>query len=274
MTMPSLFANGNSDSMLTCRHEGPVAVVAFDRPPLNLMTREFRRQCAEILRRIGDDRGLRAVVFRSVLPKAFSAGSDMGEFPLTREEGLLVAQEEHVLYDLISSLPQPTIAVIAGYALGGGLELALACDFRFVEASAVLGLPEVNLGVFPSGGGTQRLPRLVGVSVAKRLMFSGETFGAERAVDLGIADELLDDGAAFDAAVMYAQELAARPQGAVTAIKRAIQKGLEEGYAAGSAEEISSIADLFASEEVAERVGAFLAKSSRRRASGGATSTD
>ena len=159
----------------------PVAVVTVQNPPLNLLTMAMRARLREIAEELVRDESVRAVVITGDGDRAFSAGSDIREFPSDAAAGRRRAEDEHACYDAIETLPQPTVAALRGHVLGGGLELALACDFRIAEEDCALGQPELRIGVFPSGGGTQRLPRLIGLGKAQELILLGETVGASEA---------------------------------------------------------------------------------------------
>ncbi|GAA0898943.1 enoyl-CoA hydratase/isomerase family protein [Pseudonocardia zijingensis] len=237
---------------------GPVALVRISNPPLNLLTSRLRGDLRAIADRIRDDRSVRAVVLTGAGERAFSVGSDIREFPTDAAEGRRRAQHEHACYEAIASLPQPVVAALSGHVLGGGLELALACDLRVADAGARLGLPEVKLGVFPSGGGTARLPRLIPPSQAKRLMFLGEPVDAERAAALGLVDEVAPAGTANDVALQLASHIAEMPASAVQAIKRAVDHGLAHGARAGQQLEAELIAGLFGTADAQEGVRAFL----------------
>ncbi|WP_162830034.1 enoyl-CoA hydratase/isomerase family protein [Amycolatopsis palatopharyngis] len=237
---------------------GGVALVEISNPPLNLLTMHVRSELRLVMERIGCDSSVRAVVLRSTGDRAFSAGSDISEFPRDARAGHRRAVQEHSCYDAVADLPQPVVAELSGHVLGGGLELALACDIRVADATAHLGLPEVKLGVFPSGAGTQRLPRTIGVSQAKRMMLLGEIVDADRALELGLVDEMVPRGQATAAAAEIAGRIAGQPALAVQAIKKAVDHGLRFGTRAGQALEAELIAGLFATHDAQEGVQAFL----------------
>lgn len=240
--------------------DGAVAVVEFFNPPLNLLTMQLRASLHEVASQIGADSAVRAVVLCSAGDRAFSAGSDIREFPADAAAGVRRAEQEHACYDAISAMPQPVVTAIQGTTLGGGLELAMSSDIRIAESSARLGLPEVRLGVFPSGGGTQRLARLVTPSRAKRMMFLGEIFDADQSLELGLVDEVVPPRGARDAALRLAHSIAHQPGLAVRAIKTAVDHGLSHGAEAGQAMEVLLISELFASHDAQEGVQAFLEK--------------
>lgn len=238
--------------------DGAVAIVTITNPPLNLLTMKIRAGLRAIAEELATDRSVRAVVITGSGTRSFSAGSDIREFPQTAEAGRARGVAEHACYDAVANLPQPVIAGLFGHVLGGGLELALACDVRVADDRTRLGLPEVKLGVFPSGAGTQRLPRVISVSQAKRLMFLGEIVDARRAYEIGLVDELVPAGETHQAAVSLAQRIAEQPALAVQAVKRAVDHGLAFGSRAGQAMEVELIAELFTSADAREGVTAFL----------------
>lgn len=243
---------------LSVTREGPVAILELANPPLNLLTSRLRADLRDAARDIAADSAVRAVVLRSTGRRSFSPGSDIREFPTDPEAGVSRAAEEHGCYDAIANMAQPVVVALQGHVLGGGLELAMSGDLRVAEESATLGLPEVKLGVFPSGGGTQRLPRLIPPSRAKRMMFLGEVIGADEARDLGLVDDVVPTGQAHDAAMVLAQRIARLPRLAVQAIKRAADHGLRHGVDAGQAMEAQLIGALFTSHDAQEGVRAFL----------------
>jgi enoyl-CoA hydratase len=245
---------------LAVEHDGAVAVITLDNGPLNLLTMADRAELVAVAGRLRGDRGTRAVVLEGAGPKAFCAGSDVREFPRDAEAGRGRARQEHACYAAVAALPQPVIAALHGHVLGGGVELALACDIRVADATARIGLPEVKLGLFPSGGGTQRLPRLIGASRAKELMFLGGTIDTGDAARLGLVDHVVDAGRCGDRARELAAEIACRPALAVQAIKAAVDLGLADGPVAGAALEERLIGELFASHDGREGVAALLAR--------------
>jgi enoyl-CoA hydratase/carnithine racemase len=224
----------------------------------------IRAQLQAAAEAIATDDQVRAVVIAGAGGRAFSVGSDIREFPADATAGLERARQEHACYDAIAALPQPTVAALEGLALGGGFELALACDLRVATANLRLGLPEVSLGVFPSGGGTQRLPGLIGPSLAKEHMFLGEPWGADDALRLGLVNRVVPEGTALSAAIELAMAIAERPARAVRAIKAAVDGGLRDGGQYGRLLEETLIAELFTSHDAQEGVRAFLAKRAPR----------
>lgn len=246
-----------SDEVLREVRDG-VAVLTVRNPPLNLLTMSVREQLAGHADQLRNDPECRAVVITGDGTRAFSAGSDVREFPTDAEAGSRRARLEHAWFDALESMPQPMVAALEGHVLGGGLELALCADLRVASRTARLGTPEVTLGLLPCGGATQRLPRLVGPSRAKKLLLLGRPIDAERALAIGLVDELAPPGQALAAALELASRLAQASPGAVQAIKRAVGVGLAEGVESGMRFEEDRVGPLFASDTARASVAALL----------------
>ncbi len=191
----------------------------------------------------------------------FSAGADVGEMR-AMDPGAILAyyRASGAVYERVAALPVPTIAAIAGWCLGGGLELALACDFRVAERGAVFGLPEVGIGIVPSSGGTHRLVRLVGPARAKELILLGERFGADAAAGLGLVTEVVDDGAAPARALALATRIAEQPPLAVAVAKQAVDAMPEASREAGLLIERLAYGLLAQTGDAAEAATAFTEK--------------
>jgi len=240
-----------------------VAELELVDPPLNLLTTALLDDLEAALERLeaADPGEVRAVVVTGRGERAFSAGSHVGEFEAIRGPGGRdrLARDEAATRRL-ADLPMPTIAAIEGDALGGGLELALACDLRIASARARLGLPEVRLAVTPGAGGTQRLPRIVGLGRAKDLILTGRIVDAEEAARIGLVDRLVPAGEARAAAVAIATEIAARGPLAVREAKRLLDAALDLDLAAGLAAELEASERVFATDDLAEGAAAFFDK--------------
>ncbi len=244
---------------------GGVATVTLNRPDsmnaLNaLMKQELLTLFAEELP-VAEE--VRAVVLTGAGTKAFCAGADIKERSASepRPAEFIAAQRRaHALFRAIEALAQPTIAAINGFAFGGGTELALACDLRIAAQSASLGLTEVNLGVIPAGGGTQRLARLVGAGRAKELIFTGERVAAARAAEIGLVNRVVPDADLAAAAATLAAQLAAKPPLALRFAKQAIDRGMQVGLDAGLEYELYAAAILFDTEDRREGMRAFVEK--------------
>jgi enoyl-CoA hydratase len=237
------------------RRADGVAVVRLKRPPANALSTAVLKELAETAAELTRDPAGAVVVTGS--EKMFAAGADINEFG-GEEEARVVGAHFREALDLVAAIPRATIAAINGYALGGGCELALACDFRVASPAAKLGQPEIKLGIIPGGGGTQRLSRLVGASHAKDLILSGRQVAADEALRIGLVDRVADSP--LDEALAWAAELAAGATVAQSLAKRAIDAGLEGSLADGLDLEQQLFADVFRSEDSQIGVRAFLAK--------------
>jgi methylglutaconyl-CoA hydratase len=190
-------------------HEG-VSLLTLDRPDArNALGRRLVRELLEALGTLRQERTTRAVLLRSRVPGCFSAGADLKErAAMTQREAAEAVGALRRLMDAVAGLPMPTVAVLEGYALGGGAELALACDLRVASRGAALAFPEARLGIMPGAGGTQRLPRLVGLAAAKELVFTARRVGGEEAAGMGLVDHCVEDGRALDRALEIAADIA------------------------------------------------------------------
>jgi len=240
---------------------GAVATIRLNNPPLNLVSLDVTKALAAALVRIEQDEDVRVVILAGTGDRAFCAGSDVKEFPSLAgrvAEGKLV--NENAMYDRLAELPVPTIAAIEGNALGGGLELALCCDLRVAASTALLGLPEVRLGVMPGSGGTQRLPRLIGLARSKELILLGEIIDAETALSFGLVNRVVTQGEAESVARELAETLASRGPVAVREAKAVLNTTLDGSLAEGQADELTASERVFSSEDMLEGAAAFVEK--------------
>jgi len=238
--------------------DGPVTTVRLDHPPMNAFDDRQRAELAVCARDLADARGVRAVVLYGG-ERLFAAGADIKALAaMGPEEVRGWNRALQRTFDEIARLPMPVVAAITGYALGGGLELALAADYRVAAQDAVLGQPEVQLGIMPGSGGTQRLVRLIGPARAKNLLMTGRRVGAEEALRLGLVDEVVPPGAVLDTALGYARRLASGPPAALEAIKEAVDHGADAGLSAGLALERSLFTGVFGTADAAHGIRSFL----------------
>jgi enoyl-CoA hydratase/carnithine racemase len=246
--------------------EDGAATLVVDRPPLNALSYQAKVEIGACLEEIAADPAVRCLVVSGAGGRAFSVGSDIKEFPEVTMHGLgrQRAVHEHALYNRLDFFPIPTIAAIEGYCLGGGLELALACDLRVASEVSQLGLPEVKLGVFPAGGGTERLPRLIGESRARELIYTGEPVDAQEAWRIGLINRLAPAGKALPVAQVLGRSIAARSAVTLRAVKAVMDRGLAMDPLQAQQLAIEAIGELFQSEAVREGVAAFLEKRSPR----------
>lgn len=246
---------------LLVRVEDRVATIVINRPEKrNALNAVVRREVVEALDALRDDPEVRVVVITGAGEKAFIAGADIGEFAERTPLEQRAAMAGRRLFEEIANFPRPTIAMINGFALGGGCEVALACDLRIAARSARLGQPEVKLGILPGGGGTQRLPRLIGVGRALRLIMTGEMISAEEAERIGLVDEVVDDADLARRTGALAGLMAGYSPVTLKLIKDAVHATQEMPLSAGLQFERELFVTAFASEDRTEGVSAFLEK--------------
>ena len=240
--------------------EDAVATVTIDRPDaLNALDVATLTDLRDRLRELADDGDVRAVVLTGAGEKAFVAGADIKYMSgLNPEQAKGWGALGHEAGRLLETMPKPTIAAINGFALGGGCELALACDIRYASSRAKLGQPEINLGIVPGWGGTQRLARICGLGVAKELVFTGRTVDAEEALRIGLVNAIADP--VLERALETARELAAKSPVALSLAKRLCNLTLGVDHAGGLDTEANEFGDLFASEDAKEGLAAFVEK--------------
>jgi enoyl-CoA hydratase/carnithine racemase len=239
-----------------------VAVVTVDNPPVNALRNEVVDALADTAARLAADDTVRAVVLTGAGDKAFVAGADLDEF--SQALGSVEWIEDHTartrrMFDLWERLPQPVVAAVQASALGGGLEVALVCDLIVADPGARFGLPEVRLGLMPGAGGTQRLPRRIGVGPAKELLLLGATIDADEARRIGLVNRVAGAGQASAVARELAARLAALSSVAVRAIKSSVASAhgdLERGLDG----ERALFMAVFASQDASEGVNAFVEK--------------
>jgi enoyl-CoA hydratase/carnithine racemase len=238
-----------------------VATITVDRPEqLNALTVDTLEAIEEALDE-AEAAGARALVLAGAGDEAFVAGADISYMvELSTPEAQAYAELGHRVANAIESFPAPTIAAIDGYAFGGGSELALACDLRVAAERAVIGQTEIDLGIIPGWGGTQRLSRLVGDERAKRLVFLGERIDASEAAEIGLVGEVVGDDAFDDRIDELAGELAAKPAFAMRAAKEALNAARDGTQAGGLALERRAWAGLFGTHDQREGMTAFLEK--------------
>ena len=233
--------------------EADVATITLQRPPMNALNATVQAEIRQAAEMVSEDASIGAVIVYGG-PKVFAAGADIAEMStmgyvdmVHRSRGLRSA------FSTVAQIPQPTIAAITGYALGGGLELAMCCDFRVAGDNAKVGQPEIALGVIPGAGGTQRLPRLIGPARAKDLVFSGRFVGADEALAIGLVDRVCAPDEVHSEALTWAKALAKGPRIAMQAAKAAIDAGLDVDLDTGLQIERVQFAALFATDD--QRIG-------------------
>ncbi|HEX6135934.1 MAG TPA: enoyl-CoA hydratase-related protein [Longimicrobiales bacterium] len=240
-----------------------VATITINRPDKrNALNTIVRREIVDVLDQLRDNDAVRAMVFTGAGDKAFIAGADIAEFAERTALQQREVMQARRVFDEVAAYPKPTIAMINGFALGGGCELALACDIRVAARSARLGQPEIRLGLIPGGGGTQRLPRLIGAGRALRLILTGDLIDAEDAYRIGMVDELVEDADLRTRTLEIARTIASQSPLALQLAKAAIAAALEAPLSAGLAHERELFITAFGSEDRREGVTAFLEKRS------------
>lgn len=256
--------------MVHAHVESLVATVTFARPPVNALTEELIDELIQVVLEVGAADEVRAIVLVGS-GGTFSAGFDIGALRRTPPEDVRGRNARLVArYGELGDCPKPVIAAIDGYALGGGLELALACDLRVVSVDAVVGLPEIGLGGVPGIGGMQRLSRQVGLGPAKRLVLTGERIGGDEAHRLGLSEFRAPSGGALDVARSVAEEIARHSPTAVSCARRAMNMGRDLGLSPALELDLIAVDVVARSPERHERLESYRGR--RREGNGAATS--
>jgi enoyl-CoA hydratase len=242
--------------------EDNIAVITLNRPAsMNAINEEFMRELEQILGIIESDDRIGAVILTGG-EKAFAAGADIKyvidiSTPLEAHDFSIRIQ---TLFTRLENLERPTIAAIGGLALGGGCELALACDIRIAAENASFGLPEIKLGIIPGAGGTQKLPRLVGIGRGKELLYTGDVIDANEAYRIGLANKVVRLDSLMDEAKKMAMKLAQRPAIALKMLKVSVNKGMSMDLQSALAHEVRCFEILFSTEDQKEGMKAFVEK--------------
>ena len=237
----------------------------MDRPPVNAMDREFVEQLAAVFDRFKNEPSARVIVITSALPSVFSAGADIRQMEALDEAACRSFVEYgQGLMNRMEALPKPIIAAVSGACVGGGCEMAMACDLRVAGRSARFAQPEVNLGVLPGWGGSQRLPRLVGKTRAMQMLMLGEELSAETALEIGLVNCVVSDEDVLSTAIGLARRLMDKSRTALASIKGAIQGGSHLSLEKGLAVEARRYHEAFVSNDAREGMRAFLEKRKAR----------
>ena len=248
-----------SDQLLIERPSSDIVVLRFNRPQVrNALNLEVRRRLADEVTRHASDSDIRCLIITGS-DTAFAAGADIGEMAKASPAEVMASDVPKYLR-MISECPKPLIAAMEGYALGGGLELALCADIIVAGEGARLGLPEVKLGILPGGGGTQRLARLIGAKRAMLLLMTGRMFNATEGLAMGVVSEVAPTGKALSRALEIATEIAAMPPISVMQIKEIVNAGLNVSLDVALAMERKAFAMQFATADQKEGMRAFLEK--------------
>jgi enoyl-CoA hydratase/carnithine racemase len=246
-------------TMVTLETEGPIALVTLNRPEaLNAISGAFADQLTAAFREVGSRPDLWAMVLRAAGDRGFCVGADLKERASFSLEDFHVNRKQvRGMFHALRSLPQPTIASVFGFALGGGFELALSCDLVVAAEDAILGFPEARVGLVPAGGGTQLLPRLVGAARAKELIFTGRRFGVEEGLSLGLVARVVARDDLDAAAVALAHDICGSSPVAVREAKRAINAALGTPLEEGIDVEHAAWEQVIGSDDRAEGIAAF-----------------
>lgn len=234
---------------VTLEVDGAIGTIRLNRPPMNALNRQVQREMVAAVQEANEREDIAAVIVYGG-EKVFAAGAD-----ITEMDGMTAAEMSRIVSDLqrsiavVSEVTKPTVAAVTGYALGGGLEVALSADHRIAGDNAKFGVPEILLGIIPGGGGTQRLARLVGPAKAKDMVFTGKHVGAERALEMGLADEVVAPDDVYDAARAWASQFVGAAGRALAAAKASIDEGLDTDLQAGLHIEARLFASLFTTED-------------------------
>lgn len=237
-----------------------VATILLQRPPMNALNRQMQEEIRAAAREVSTRRDVGAVILYGG-PKVFAAGADIKEMSgMAYQDMLLASSDLQDAFTAVARIPQPTIAAVTGYALGGGCELSLCCDLRIAAEDARLGQPEILLGIIPGAGGTQRLPRLIGVSRAKDLVLTGRQVDAHEALSMGLVNSVVPADSVLESAQELATRLARGPALALRGAKEAVDRGMDVDLDSGLDIERIRFSSLFATDDQKEGMAAFVEK--------------
>jgi len=248
-------------SFVNCEQQGAVAVLTIDRPKaLNALNPDVLADLKAAFEGI-DQNTVRCVVLTGAGDKSFVAGADIGSMStMTKAEGAAFGKLGNDIFLMIESFPLPVIAAVNGFALGGGCELAMSCDIRVCSDNAMFGQPEVGLGITPGFGGTQRLPRLVGMGMAKQLLYTARNIDANEALRIGLVNAVVPQAELMDAALKMANQVAKNAPIAVRACKRAVNEGMQVSIDKAVEIEEKLFGDCFETHDQVEGMACFLSR--------------
>lgn len=253
----------NQKPSLVDRHkrDNGVVILTLNNPPLNLNTLDTIERLLALCGEISADNSVRAVVVTGAGDKAFCAGSDVKEFASVRHDVVpRKLARENAAFSAIESLPMPVIAALNGLTLGGGGEIALACDIRIMDERARIGFPEVKLGVFPGSGGVFRLPRLIGPGRAYELLYTGDLIDAQEAFRIGLVNRVAPAGRSLEAAIALADKLAERPALALSLIRSGVRDAALQTTEQAINRTLADSHTVFTGPDIEEGVDAFFNK--------------
>ncbi len=239
-----------------------IAIITFNRPEvLNALNDKLLKELSHALDEIAENEDIRVLILTGAGEKSFVAGADIKEIvTFDALDAKSFAQTAQSTINKFENLPIPVIAAVNGFALGGGCEIALACDFIYASENAMFGLPEVNLGLIPGMGGTQRLPRLTGKNMAKEMIFTGKMISASEAEKIGIVNMVCSQELLMEETVKVAGTIASKGKVSLRAAKQAIDNGMNVNLTTGCSIEIDAFALCFTSPDAKEGAAAFLEK--------------
>jgi enoyl-CoA hydratase len=249
------------DNILFQADQG-IATITFNRPKaLNALNQALLGELSRALDAVAVDEDIRVLILTGAGEKAFVAGADITELAtFTALQAKVFSRAGHAVIAKLQELPIAVIAAVNGFALGGGSEIALACDFIYAAENAKFGLPEITLGLIPGFGGTQRLPRLIGANRAKELIFTGKMIGAAEAAQIGLVNKVFAPAALMEEVLKTARDIAAKGRVSLRAAKQAVNQGLNTDLATGCSIEVDAFALTMASADAKEGTAAFLEK--------------
>jgi len=244
---------------ISINREGAIGILTLNRPEaMNALNDELISEMSQAMDMIAQDDQIRVLILTGG-DKVFAAGGDIKAMmscdPLQAKKYVIPI---HKVFNQIAELPKPTIAVICGFALGGGVELSLTCDFRIAADNAKFGFPEINLGIFPAAGGSQRLPRLIGMAKAKELMFIGDTIDAAAALDIGLVNQVIPRTEIMERAMKFADQLGSKPPITIKTLKESMHNAFNGDINMGLNMEIEKLGFLFSTNDQKEGMRAFL----------------
>lgn len=239
-----------------------IATITFNRPKtLNALNADLLEEFSHALDEIAADEDIRVLILTGAGEKSFVAGADITELATFNAlQAKCFSEKGHAIVNKLQAVPIAVIAAVNGFALGGGSEIALACDFIYASENAMFGLPEINLGIIPGFGGTQRLPRLVGKNVAKEMIFTGKMISADEAKAIGMVNKIFAQEQLMAEVIKTAKTMAAKGKVSLRAAKQAINSGMDVDLASGSRIEVDAFALCMASPDAKEGTTAFLEK--------------
>lgn len=240
---------------------GGIARIVWNNPPLNLTTMSLMQRFERLIMEVSSDSLVRAVIIAAEGSRAFCVGSDIKEFPQIADNFVeKKLRRENAVFSRIEAMNKPVVAAIQAHALGGGCEMALACDFRVMDENATIGQPEINLGTFPGSGGVFRLPRLVGRAKAMEMLCLGTALNADEALACGLINRIAPAGKTADAAYALAYELSCQAAFALACIKRGVHASETQTTAEAVEMSLGLSEEIFKTADSTEGVAAFMEK--------------